>query len=119
MLFPLQMCYELWRELEEESEGDSQGRKPEIGNIFLMDRGWGWIRLEQGAVGPGPGRGSSLGHAGQQAAWQRPVLVADTDYVTALCSQMVYEGLVDDTFRIKCGRSQGSSGVTWGHSIVL
>ncbi|XP_066859834.1 vacuolar protein sorting-associated protein 33B isoform X2 [Anser cygnoides] len=59
------MCYELWRELEEESEGDSQGRKPEIGNIFLMDR--------------------------------------DTDYVTALCSQMVYEGLVDDTFRIKCG----------------
>ncbi|XP_061855556.1 vacuolar protein sorting-associated protein 33B isoform X2 [Colius striatus] len=27
----------------------------------------------------------------------------DTDYVTALCSQVVYEGLVDDTFRIKCG----------------
>ncbi|KFO84625.1 Vacuolar protein sorting-associated protein 33B, partial [Buceros rhinoceros silvestris] len=60
-----QMSYELWRDLEEESEGDSQGRKPEIGNIFLMDR--------------------------------------DTDYVTALCSQVVYEGLVDDTFRIKCG----------------
>ncbi|KAM6388240.1 vacuolar protein sorting-associated protein 33B isoform 1-T1 [Pluvialis apricaria] len=59
------MSYELWRDLEEESEGDSQGRKPEIGNVFLMDR--------------------------------------DTDYVTALCSQMVYEGLVDDTFRIKCG----------------
>ncbi|NXK24377.1 VP33B protein, partial [Arenaria interpres] len=59
------MSYELWRDLEEESEGDSQGRKPEIGNIFLMDR--------------------------------------DTDYVTALCSQVVYEGLVDDTFRIKCG----------------
>uniref|UniRef100_A0A8B9TFE6 Vacuolar protein sorting-associated protein 33B n=1 Tax=Anas platyrhynchos TaxID=8839 RepID=A0A8B9TFE6_ANAPL len=59
------MCYELWRDLEEESEGDSQGRNPEIGNIFFMDR--------------------------------------DTDYVTALCSQMVYEGLVDDTFRIKCG----------------
>ncbi|KAM6125202.1 vacuolar protein sorting-associated protein 33B isoform 2-T2 [Phoenicopterus ruber ruber] len=33
------MSYELWRDLEEESEGDSQGRKPEIGNIFLMDRG--------------------------------------------------------------------------------
>lgn len=31
-------------------------------------------------------------------------LLADTDYVTALCSQVVYEGLVDDTFRIKCGR---------------
>ncbi|NXJ70771.1 VP33B protein, partial [Rostratula benghalensis] len=59
------MSYELWRDLEEESEGDSQSRKPEIGNIFLMDR--------------------------------------DTDYVTALCSQVVYEGLVDDTFRIKCG----------------
>ncbi|XP_070809953.1 vacuolar protein sorting-associated protein 33B isoform X5 [Pituophis catenifer annectens] len=27
----------------------------------------------------------------------------DVDYVTALCSQVVYEGLVDDTFRIKCG----------------
>nr|XP_013806517.1 PREDICTED: vacuolar protein sorting-associated protein 33B isoform X2 [Apteryx mantelli mantelli] len=59
------MSYELWRDLEEESESDSQGRKPEIGNVFLMDR--------------------------------------DTDYVTALCSQVVYEGLVDDTFRIKCG----------------
>ncbi|CAM9408611.1 unnamed protein product [Bubo scandiacus] len=59
------MSYELWRTLEEESEGDGQGRKPEIGNVFLMDR--------------------------------------DTDYVTALCSQVVYEGLVDDTFRIKCG----------------
>ncbi|NXK56964.1 VP33B protein, partial [Chauna torquata] len=59
------MSYELWRDLEEESEGDSQARKPEIGNVFLMDR--------------------------------------DTDYVTALCSQVVYEGLVDDTFRIKCG----------------
>uniref|UniRef100_A0A8C3LK17 Vacuolar protein sorting-associated protein 33B n=1 Tax=Chrysolophus pictus TaxID=9089 RepID=A0A8C3LK17_CHRPC len=59
------MSYELWRDLEEESESDGQGRKPEIGNIFLMDR--------------------------------------DTDYVTALCSQVVYEGLVDDTFRIKCG----------------
>lgn len=29
--------------------------------------------------------------------------LADVDYVTALCSQVVYEGLVDDTFRIKCG----------------
>ncbi|NWV15303.1 VP33B protein, partial [Ptilonorhynchus violaceus] len=59
------MIYELWRDLEEESESEGQGRKPEIGHVFLMDR--------------------------------------DTDYVTALCSQMVYEGLVDDTFRIKCG----------------
>lgn len=43
-LCPSQMSYELWRELEEESEGDGQGRKPEIGNVFLMDRG----RLERG-----------------------------------------------------------------------
>ncbi|NWQ68731.1 VP33B protein, partial [Neopipo cinnamomea] len=59
------MSHELWRDLEEESEGEGQGRKPEIGHVFLMDR--------------------------------------DVDYVTALCSQVVYEGLVDDTFRIKCG----------------
>ncbi|KAI1235308.1 hypothetical protein IHE44_0002951 [Lamprotornis superbus] len=59
------MSYELWQDLEEESESEGQGRKPEIGHVFLMDR--------------------------------------DTDYVTALCSQVVYEGLVDDTFRIKCG----------------
>ncbi|KAM3663445.1 vacuolar protein sorting-associated protein 33B isoform 4-T4 [Ammospiza maritima maritima] len=59
------MSYELWRDLEEEGDGEGQGRKPEIGHVFLMDR--------------------------------------DTDYVTALCSQVVYEGLVDDTFRIKCG----------------
>lgn len=31
-------------------------------------------------------------------------LVSDVDFVTALCSQVVYEGLVDDTFRIKCGK---------------
>lgn len=29
---------------------------------------------------------------------------SDVDYVTPLCSQVVYEGLVDDTFRIKCGK---------------
>ncbi|XP_049669443.1 vacuolar protein sorting-associated protein 33B isoform X5 [Accipiter gentilis] len=33
------MSYELWRDLEEESEADGQGRKPEIGNVFFMDRG--------------------------------------------------------------------------------
>ncbi|XP_075774147.1 vacuolar protein sorting-associated protein 33B isoform X1 [Pelodiscus sinensis] len=59
------MVSEVWRELVEESEGDSQARRPEISHVFLMDR--------------------------------------DVDYVTALCSQVVYEGLVDDTFRIKCG----------------
>ncbi|XP_062357498.1 vacuolar protein sorting-associated protein 33B isoform X6 [Cinclus cinclus] len=59
------MSYELWRDLEEENESEGQGRKPEIGHVFLTDR--------------------------------------DMDYVTALCSQVVYEGIVDDTFRIKCG----------------
>uniref|UniRef100_A0A8U7NC93 VPS33B late endosome and lysosome associated n=1 Tax=Corvus moneduloides TaxID=1196302 RepID=A0A8U7NC93_CORMO len=33
------MSYELWRDLEEESESEGQGRKPEIGHVFLMDRG--------------------------------------------------------------------------------
>lgn len=41
----------------------------------------------------------------ERAAWDRSF--ADMDYVTALCSQVVYEGLVDDTFRIKCGRLLG------------
>ncbi|KAK1327830.1 hypothetical protein QTO34_012738 [Cnephaeus nilssonii] len=59
------MSHELWRNLEEEEDGETKGRKPEIGHIFLLDR--------------------------------------DVDFVTALCSQVVYEGLVDDTFRIKCG----------------
>lgn len=59
------MSYELWRQLEEEEDGETKGRRPEIGHIFLLDR--------------------------------------DVDFVTALCSQVVYEGLVDDTFRIKCG----------------
>ncbi|XP_066095835.1 vacuolar protein sorting-associated protein 33B [Saccopteryx bilineata] len=59
------MSHELWRKLEEEEDGETKGRRPEIGHIFLLDR--------------------------------------DVDFVTALCSQVVYEGLVDDTFRIKCG----------------
>uniref|UniRef100_A0A9L0IB07 VPS33B late endosome and lysosome associated n=1 Tax=Equus asinus TaxID=9793 RepID=A0A9L0IB07_EQUAS len=59
------MSYELWRKLEDEEDGETKGRRPEIGHIFLLDR--------------------------------------DMDFVTALCSQVVYEGLVDDTFRIKCG----------------
>uniref|UniRef100_A0A2K6PY26 VPS33B late endosome and lysosome associated n=1 Tax=Rhinopithecus roxellana TaxID=61622 RepID=A0A2K6PY26_RHIRO len=63
------MAYELWRNLEEEEDGETKGRRPEIGHIFLLDR--------------------------------------DVDFVTALCSQVVYEGLVDDTFRIKCGKCHG------------
>lgn len=34
---------------------------------------------------------------------------SDVDYVTPLCSQVVYEGLVDDIFRIKCGGFCGPS----------
>lgn len=107
MLCLSQMSYELWRDLEEESEGDSQGRKPEIGNIFLMDRGrragLTWRRVSR-RRGQGEAVLAGRGGAGDQPG---PALVADTDYVTALCSQVVYEGLVDDTFRIKCGRSAG------------
>lgn len=55
--------------------------------------------------------GSPRGAGKACVGWQEeregslaPALLADVDYVTALCSQVVYEGLVDDTFRIKCGR---------------
>lgn len=33
------MSYELWRQLEEEEDGETKGRRPEIGHIFLLDRG--------------------------------------------------------------------------------
>lgn len=33
------MSHELWRNLEEEEDGETRGRKPEIGHIFLLDRG--------------------------------------------------------------------------------
>ncbi|XP_028256867.1 vacuolar protein sorting-associated protein 33B [Parambassis ranga] len=36
----------------------------------------------------------------------------DVDYVTPLCSQVVYEGLVDDIFRIKCGCVEFGADVT-------
>ncbi|NXH43802.1 VP33B protein, partial [Dicaeum eximium] len=88
------MSYELWRDLEEESESDGQGRTPEIGHVFLMDRG--------GSRAP-RGAGEPCGGQEQREGSLAPALPADTDYVTALCSQVVYEGLVDDTFRIKCG----------------
>uniref|UniRef100_A0A668AE21 VPS33B late endosome and lysosome associated n=1 Tax=Myripristis murdjan TaxID=586833 RepID=A0A668AE21_9TELE len=45
---------------------------------------------------------------GEQKARQAEVgtvflIDRDVDFVTPLCSQVVYEGLVDDIFRIKCG----------------
>uniref|UniRef100_A0A8D3CKU8 VPS33B late endosome and lysosome associated n=1 Tax=Scophthalmus maximus TaxID=52904 RepID=A0A8D3CKU8_SCOMX len=36
----------------------------------------------------------------------------NVDYVTPLCSQVVYEGLVDDIFRIKCGCVEFGTDVT-------
>ncbi|XP_062927093.1 vacuolar protein sorting-associated protein 33B isoform X1 [Mobula hypostoma] len=36
----------------------------------------------------------------------------DVDYVSPMCSQVVYEGLVDDVFRIKCGSVDFGSDVT-------
>lgn len=36
----------------------------------------------------------------------------DVDYITPLCSQVVYEGLVDDIFRIKCGSVEFGPEVT-------
>ncbi|XP_075711377.1 vacuolar protein sorting-associated protein 33B [Rhinoderma darwinii] len=36
----------------------------------------------------------------------------DVDYITPLCSQVVYEGLVDDIFQIKCGSVEFGPEVT-------
>lgn len=44
---------------------------------------------------------------GQGEPSRSGISVSDVDFVTALCSQVVYEGLVDDTFRIKCGKCHG------------
>lgn len=43
-------------------------------------------------------------HVGQGGPSRPGISVSDVDFVTALCSQVVYEGLVDDTFRVKCGK---------------
>lgn len=62
-----------------------------------------------GSLALGPGEAlelmlSKLGSRLHQGVLTVRVLVSDVDFVTALCSQVVYEGLVDDTFRIKCGK---------------
>ncbi|XP_020820997.1 vacuolar protein sorting-associated protein 33B isoform X1 [Phascolarctos cinereus] len=54
-----------------------------------------WRELEEEEEGEIKGRKPEIGHIF--------LLDRDVDFVTALCSQVVYEGLVDDTFRIKCG----------------
>ncbi|XP_029411777.1 vacuolar protein sorting-associated protein 33B isoform X5 [Nannospalax galili] len=54
-----------------------------------------WRKLEEEEDSETKGRRPEIGHIF--------LLDRDMDFVTALCSQVVYEGLVDDTFRIKCG----------------
>uniref|UniRef100_A0A673TZF4 Vacuolar protein sorting-associated protein 33B n=1 Tax=Suricata suricatta TaxID=37032 RepID=A0A673TZF4_SURSU len=54
-----------------------------------------WRTLEEEEDCETKGRRPEVGHIF--------LLDRDVDFVTALCSQVVYEGLVDDTFRIKCG----------------
>ena len=41
--------------------------------------------------------------------WHELSSLVDVDYVTPLCSQLTYEGLLDETFGIKCGRSPQNS----------
>uniref|UniRef100_A0A8P4GNS9 VPS33B late endosome and lysosome associated n=1 Tax=Dicentrarchus labrax TaxID=13489 RepID=A0A8P4GNS9_DICLA len=43
----------------------------------------------------------------------------DVDFVTPLCSQVVYEGLVDDIFRIKCGCVEFGPDVTSDKSVKV
>ncbi|EHB18471.1 Vacuolar protein sorting-associated protein 33B [Heterocephalus glaber] len=54
-----------------------------------------WRKLEEEEESETKSRRPEIGHIF--------LLDRDMDFVTALCSQVVYEGLVDDTFRIKCG----------------
>ena len=89
-----QMTYESWREQVQAGERKTHGA--EIGNVFLIDRG------EQPRVLM---RGSFCGSI-LPAHPNTVTVFADVDFVTPLCSQVVYEGLVDDIFRIKCGGYQ-------------
>lgn len=78
-------------------------RGQQAGSAGPRGAGWAGSAAREGPQGYRAQWGSRAGGAGsRRAAWDRSF--ADMDYVTALCSQVVYEGLVDDTFRIKCGR---------------
>lgn len=84
----VQMVNKCWREQVEEGEQKSQEAK--IGTVFLIDRG--------------ETRPLFCPSVDLRAALQSLRCVStDVDYVTPLCSQVVYEGLVDDIFRIRCG----------------
>lgn len=96
-----QMAYESWREQVE--EGEQTARRAEIGKVFLIDRGENIWALK-GAV-----RQTWSGGLVPLASLCNVLVVsADVDFVTPLCSQVVYEGLVDDIFRIKCGGCESS-----------
>lgn len=91
-----QMAYESWREQVE--EGEQTARQAEIGKVFLIDRGKK-PRVFQWTV---------TCWAGLSFLSNVAIFFADVDFVTPLCSQVVYEGLVDDIFRIKCGGYQSN-----------
>lgn len=91
------MAYESWREQVE--EGEQRTHQAEIGKVFLIDRG-----KKQPRVLVLAGRHAELCFVLPNTV----VVFADVDFVTPLCSQVVYEGLVDDIFRIKCGGYQSN-----------
>ncbi|XP_041811827.1 vacuolar protein sorting-associated protein 33B isoform X1 [Chelmon rostratus] len=95
-------------------------------NFLAGDQRWvrtagNALRLLHSLYGPfskvyGIGRCSKMAYEswreqveeGEQRARQAEIgkvflIDRDVDFVTPLCSQVVYEGLVDDIFRIKCG----------------
>ena len=41
------------------------------------------------------------------------LIISDVDFVTPLCSQLTYEGLLDDTFGISCGKLLIFSNITF------
>lgn len=123
------MAYESWREQVE--EGEQRARQAEIGNVFLIDRGRSFLNCESRQLWRlSYLLLSFFAILNQTNVWKcgfgmefsfkynnREILViiiadiilmfslfADVDLVTPLCSQVVYEGLVDDIFRIKCGK---------------
>lgn len=88
------MAYESWREQVE--EGEQKTHKAEVGKVFLIDRG---VRQPCFLWLGGPAQLCALFPSNTSHC------LSDVDFVTPLCSQVVYEGLVDDIFRIKCGGS--------------
>ncbi|XP_005989821.1 vacuolar protein sorting-associated protein 33B isoform X2 [Latimeria chalumnae] len=63
-----------------------------------------WQELQDETAFDTKGRRPEIGHMF--------LIDRDVDYVTSLCSQVVYEGLMDDIFRIKCGSVEFGPDVT-------